>query len=254
MDDSQGLFVIGTDTGVGKTLITCAIIRILRSQAIDAVGFKPVATGEVNGSWGDAVALHEASGKLEPIEKICPLRFALPMAPTLAARAEGIDPDLNLARSALGGLCTRHPAVIIEGVGGLLVPLDSRTLVADFALHVGFPVLLVCRAGLGTINHTLLTLREISRYNLRLAGIVMNITQPTDTGMASGAREEIERISGKKISAIIPCLSAHDHDDHASSPRVARTIAELDRQVDVRKLLNPRLPPAGRSGERVAVL
>lgn len=254
MEDSQGLFVVGTDTGVGKTLVTCAIIRMLRGQAIDAVGFKPVATGEVNGSWGDAVALHEASGKREPIEKICPLRFALPMAPTLAARAEGIDPDLVLARSALGGLCTRHPVVIIEGVGGLLVPLDSRTLVADFALHVGFPVLLVCRAGLGTINHTLLTIREIGRYNLRLAGIIMSVTQPTDTHMAHGAKEEIERISGKKILAVIPCLSAYDHEDHSSSPRIARAIAELDKQVDVRKLLNTRLPPAGRSGERVAVL
>jgi dethiobiotin synthetase len=142
------------------------MVRILCEQAVDAVGFKPVATGEVEGSWGDAQAIFDASGKSEPIEKICPLRFALPLAPTVAAAHEGIEPDMNLARGVLAGLCARHNTVIVEGVGGALVPMDRSTLVIDFAMQVGFPVLIVCRAALGTINHTLLTIREVERAEL----------------------------------------------------------------------------------------
>ena len=135
----HGLFVTGTDTGVGKTLVACAIVRLLREHGKNAVGFKPVATGEVNGSWGDAEALHEASARCEPIEKICPVRFALPLAPTMAAAAERIEPDMSLALSALADLCTRHDTVIVEGIGGILVPLDKKTLVVDLPRRSASP-------------------------------------------------------------------------------------------------------------------
>jgi dethiobiotin synthetase len=236
MATTQGLFVIGTDTGVGKTLVSCSLVRMLREQAVDAVGFKPVATGEVEGSWGDAQALFEASGKAEPIEKICPMRFALPLAPTIAAAHERIEPDMNLARGVLAGLCARHNTVIVEGIGGALVPLDSSTLVIDFAMQVGFPVLIVCRAGLGTINHTLLTIREIERSKLRIAGILMNITNPLDAGVAPGAREEIERISANKICAVMPYFEG-GRPDAPNSAMVARAISALVKQVDIKTLL-----------------
>jgi len=237
MPTTQGLFVTGTDTDVGKTLVSCALLRMLREQNVDAVGFKPVATGEVGGSWGDAVALYEASGKVEPIEKICPLRFALPLAPTLAAAREGIEPDTNLARSIVANLCERHDVVIVEGVGGILVPIDRNTLVIDFASQIGFPVLIVCRAGLGTISHTLLTIRELERAKLRVAGIIMNTTRASDAHMAEGCKSEIERISGSKVLATIPHFSTDDDPDAPRSALVARAIASLIRQLDVKSLL-----------------
>jgi dethiobiotin synthetase len=234
---TQGLFVTGTDTHVGKSLVACAIVRLLREQAVDAVGFKPVATGEVGGSWGDAVALYEASGTCEPIEKICPQRFALPLAPTLAAAAEGIEPDMNLARGVFAHLCDRHAAVIVEGVGGVLVPLDRSTLVLDFAAQVGFPILIVARAGLGTISHTLLTIREIERCKVPIAGIVMNVTDAIDSGMAAGAKEEIERISGSKVVATVPFLGSESDSDAPRPGLVARAVASLVKQVDFRALM-----------------
>lgn len=237
MPSTQGLFVTGTDTNVGKSLVACAFVRMLREQRIDAVGFKPVATGEVGGSWGDAVALHEASGKVEPIEKICPLRFALPLAPTIAAAREGIDPDVSLARSILANLCGRHDAVIVEGVGGVLCPLDRHTLVVDFAAQIGFPVLVVCPAQLGSINHTLLTIREIERAKLRVAGVIMNVTHPADAPLALGAKEEIERISGSRVLAVLPYFGTSEDPDAPRSALVARAIAELIRQVDIKTLL-----------------
>ncbi|HYG77744.1 MAG TPA: dethiobiotin synthase [Planctomycetota bacterium] len=237
MPTTQGLFVTGTDTDVGKTLVSAAIVRILREQGVDAVGFKPVATGEVGGSWGDAVALHEASGKVEPIERICPLRFALPLAPTLAAAREGIEPDTNLARNIVVDLCERHSAVIVEGVGGILCPIDSNTLVVDFAAQIGFPVLVVCTAQLGTINHTLLTIREIERCRLRVAGVIMNITRASDAHLAEGSKAEIERISGCKVLATLPHFTTDDDPDAPRSALVARAIASLIRQVEVKSLL-----------------
>ncbi|HEY3325482.1 MAG TPA: dethiobiotin synthase [Planctomycetota bacterium] len=251
MPVTQGLFVTGTDTCVGKTLVTCAILRILRELAIDAIGFKPVATGEVGGSWGDAVALHEACGGAEPIEKICPLRFALPLAPTIAAAREGIEPDMNLARSILAHLCVRHPVVIVEGIGGVLVPLDEKTLVVDFAAQVGFPVLVVCRAGLGTINHTLLTIREIERSKMRVAGIIMNAASNADAPLVASNKAEIERISGSKVVAVLPHLGHEPDSGEAPSPAlVARAIAELVRQVDVKTLLGSEGAASGKVSGR----
>ena len=236
--DTLGLFITGTDTCVGKSLLACAIVRWLRAASIDAVGFKPVATGEVAGEWSDAVGLYEASDRCEPIEKICPLRFKQPMAPTLAARHEGIESDINLARWAFSELCLRHSAVIVEGVGGLLCPLDDNTLVSDFAAQLGFPLLLVCRAALGTINHTLLSLREIERSQLRLAGIVMNVTSPSEMDSAPEIRAEIERISQHKIAAVIPYLShAKDGPGPTRAALVARAVVSLEEQFDLKGLL-----------------
>ena len=237
MATAQGLFVTGTDTGVGKSVIACAIICLLREHGVDAVGFKPVATGVAAGIWSDAVLLHEASGKCEPIEKICPLRFNLPLAPTLAARVEGVEPDMDIARGVLARFCERHATVVIEGTGGILSPLDRKTLVADFAAQVGFPVLVVCKAGLGTISQTLLTLREIERSKMDVAGIIMNTTNWADTPLAIGAKEEIERISGNKVVAIVPHMRSDDVHDPRHSQLVARIIASLVQQIDVRTML-----------------
>lgn len=250
MPGTQGLFVTGTGTDVGKSLVACAIVRMLREQGIDAVGFKPVATGEVGGSWGDAVALHDASGKAEPIEKICPLRFALPLAPTIAAAREGIDPDVSLARGILAHLCDRHSAVIVEGVGGVLCPLDRNTLVVDFAAQIGFPVLIVCKAELGAINHTLLTIREVERSRLRVAGVIMNTTCSADAPLANGAREEIERISGSRVLALLPHFGTNGETDAPRPALVARAIAELARQVDIKSLLGSEGSPKSKASGR----
>ena len=236
--DTLGLFVTGTDTGVGKTLLTCALVRWLRASGIDGVAFKPVATGDMAGEGSDAAVLHEVSDRCEPIEKICPLRFKLPVAPTIAARHEGIEADINLARRACSELCTRHAVVVVEGVGGLLAPLDENTLVLDFAMQLGFPILLACRAALGTINHTLLSLREIGRSPLRVAGIVMSVTEPMDTSLIDETRVEIERISKRKIAAVIPYFApAEDGSVRTRDALIDYAIASLEEQLDLNQLL-----------------
>jgi dethiobiotin synthetase len=223
---------------VGKTLVSSSFVRLLRGQGLDAVGFKPVATGAVAGEWGDARALFEASDRCEPLEKICPQRFDAPLAPTLSAWREGVEPDTSHARRALAELRSRHDYVIVEGVGGLLAPLDRETLVLDFAAQTGFPVLLVCRAGLGTINHTLLTLREIERAGLRVCGLIMNVTHPADAAMVQGAKSEIERIGGRKVSAVVPYLGEGLAPDAPQAEIAARAMPALASQMCIRALLD----------------
>lgn len=231
---AKGLFVTGTDTGVGKTLVSCALIRLLREEGVNAAGFKPIACGMDDGRWSDAEALRAAAGTgtgagIETLDATCPLRFKAPLAPTLAAAAEGQRVQLDVARRALVAMNERREAVIVEGVGGWLVPLDEKTLIADFAAELNWPVLVVGRAGLGTINHTLLTLWEIKRRKLPLAGVVLS-----DSGCGlpqSGSRSEIERLSGRRVLAVLP------HCDGDGEIREQQAVRALGGQLRASALL-----------------
>lgn len=232
-----GLFVVGTDTGVGKTLVACALIRLLREHGVDAVGFKPVATGLRDGRWHDADALYAASGGTEPLEHLCPMRFKAPMAPVQAARREGILPDISLAQSALTELAGRHALVVAEGIGGLLVPLDPTCLVLDFVKRSLFHTILVARAALGTVNHTLLSLRELERAEIPLAALILNVTHAADAENAEPSAEEIASHSRHRVTAVIPFLGGADEAEAPPTTEVARAIARLTPQLHVMKLI-----------------
>lgn len=242
MGAAQGIFVVGTDTEVGKTLVSCALVRLLRESGVDATGFKPVASGAINGRWGDAEALRAAGGNKEPLEHICPLRFHAPRAPAVAARREGVVPDLDLVRYELARLTERYAAVVAEGVGGLLVPLTSKFLLLDLLREVRFPLVVVARAGLGTINHTLLTLREAERAGLETAALILNETEPEDAAAIAETRAEIERFSHRKVSAVLD-YGGGDVDSLTGAPgpkTIAAAVGCLSSQLNVRRLL--RLP------------
>ena len=169
-----GVFVTGTDTGVGKTLFACALIRGLRARGIDAGGMKPVETGVQDGAPSDALALRLAAGATDLLEDVCPQRFALAAAPTVAAAAEQRTVDLEAIRRAHGTLSKRHAFLVIEGAGGLLVPAAAGATMADLACELSVPLLVVARASLGTINHTRLTLEAASRRDLDVVGVVIS--------------------------------------------------------------------------------
>jgi len=170
----RSLFVTGTDTGVGKTFVACALARGLRAAGIDVGVLKPVETGVPAAGPQDALALRVAAGVADPIETICPQRFALPASPEVAARAAGTRVDLPAIRGAFDVLAARHACLLVEGAGGLLVPLYERTDTADLARDLGLPLLVVARAALGTINHTRLTLEAIDARGLELFGVVIS--------------------------------------------------------------------------------
>jgi len=170
----RGLFIGATDTGVGKTLVSCELIRRMRSRGIDACGMKPVETGVGPAGPLDALALRTAAGGVDPLEEVCPQRFALPAAPCVAAQAEGREVDVGAVTRAFARLAARHECVITEGAGGVLVPLTPALDMAGLAAELGLPVLVVARARLGTLNHTLLTLEALRARALRVLGVVVS--------------------------------------------------------------------------------
>ena len=174
MSDAPGLFVSGTDTGVGKTVVSTGLVRAFRARGYDVAGMKPVETGVGPEGPLDALALQRAAGAGDPLEDVCPQRFALPAAPSVAARDEDRELDLEAIRAAFARLCAKHAAVIVEGAGGLLVPLAPRCDTCDLVRALGLPVVLVARSALGTINHCLLSIEALERRGLALAGVVIS--------------------------------------------------------------------------------
>ncbi len=167
-------FVTGTDTGVGKTVVACALARGVRAQGVDVGVMKPAETGVEAAGPLDALALREAAASDDPLELVCPEAFALPAAPTVAAAAEGREVDADAIRRAWHELRGRHEHMIVEGAGGLLVPIWKGATMADLASELGLPLVVVARGALGTINHTLLTIEAARRRDLEIAGVVIS--------------------------------------------------------------------------------
>lgn len=214
-----GLFITGTDTGVGKTVVTCGILAALRQRAAGqrlALGpCKPFATGCREGADGpiqeDVQALQRFSDTKASAATVCPQAFRIPAAPAAAAEAERRDVDWGAVGDALLALDGRHDALLLEGVGGVLVPLDPkqpRYTVREMIRAIGYPTLVVCRAELGTLNHTVLTVEALERGGCRVVGLVMNHTaadrrEADDPTIATNA-QWLERMTGVKVLCRVP--------------------------------------------------
>lgn len=190
----RGLFVTGTDTGVGKTVVTCAIARQWRLQGRAFVVRKPVSTGGNE----DARLLAEASG--QPAEEITPLVFREPAAPPVAAACEGRLLRLGHVMAACE---PRGGPLLVEGVGGLLCPLTEDETVADLALLLRLPLVVVARRSLGTLNHTLLTLEVARARGLPVAGVVVSETAAPAGAAEHTAVDELRR-RGARVLAVAP--------------------------------------------------
>jgi dethiobiotin synthetase len=215
-----GLFVVGTDTGVGKTHVASSIARSLAREGRRVGVLKPVATGVGQGEGrdvdrgDDARRLIAAAGGSIPIppERVVPLAFAEPLAPAVASRRLGkpLDPAEveRLVVAALDWWQERADIMVVEGIGGLLTPIAEGTTVADLAIVLDYPLVVVARRGLGTLNHTLLTLEAARRRGLRIAGVVLNGDGPTREGEAlaeaTNADELARRVVDVAVLAEIP--------------------------------------------------
>lgn len=197
----KGIFITGTDTGVGKTYLTALLTRTLRRQGIPAIALKPVASGDRS----DALELHEAMGRALPIPQINPIHFSAPLAPYAAGMLENRPFPWDQLRSHWRDISGSHPGpFLVEGVGGWRVPMDSTHTVREWAQELGLPVLVVCRATLGTLNHTFLTVDSIRQTGLPLPGMVMNFhAAPEDdaTRTNPGILEEWSKLPVARLPA-----------------------------------------------------
>jgi dethiobiotin synthetase len=178
-----GVFVTGTDTGCGKTAVACALARALRAAGFRVRVLKPIETGCARSPDdslvpADALALAAAAGDDAPVERLCPYRFELPAAPEAAASQIGVSIDIARIREALALAAKDADLVIAEGAGGLLVPIGAGLDMAGLAAQLDLPLVVVGRAALGTINHSLLTLEVARARGLAVAGFAVSHTAP----------------------------------------------------------------------------
>lgn len=174
------VLVAGTDTGVGKTHVTCALARGLVASGLAVGVMKPCETGVADVGDGtlpegsDAAALVAAAGCRASARDVRPYGFALPVAPQVAAQSAGVQIELSVLAAALGRLRAAHDVVLVEAAGGVLVPLAPGLTVVDLAVRLSLPVVLVARTGVGTLNHSALSARTLRAAGLRLLGVVLS--------------------------------------------------------------------------------
>ena len=197
---ARGLFITGTGTGVGKTHVAALVARALRAAGHRVGVYKPVASGCTTRDGqlvsADAIALWEAAGRPGTLERVCPQCFAAPLAPHLAARAEGRRVDENLLRTGLDYWRDECDVVLVEGAGGLMAPLGDDLYNAELADEFGYPLVVVAANALGTINATLQTLitADVFRDGLAVAGVVLNWpSEPTDDPSTDSNADELRR-------------------------------------------------------------
>lgn len=213
-----GLFITATDTGVGKTVVTCAIAHALRQQQPHLrLGIsKPFGTGCRHDREGlvnpDAEALAHFANCRQMLDVINPIRYAPALAPAVAAEQTGRPIDWPELRRSLNRLDQHSDAMLIEGVGGIMVPLDDqrpRYTVLDLIRQIGLPVVVVTRSRLGTLNHTAMTVALLKQAGCRVAGIVMNEYEPdtaahTDDPSLATNRQWIAKMTATRILAVVP--------------------------------------------------
>jgi len=226
-----GLFITGTDTDVGKTVIACAVAKCLKRQFNHVGVCKPIASGcryEREGLVSDdALALAHFADCRQPLEIINPIRYAQAVAPAVAAAeagvpgAHGVPHDYDLLARSLQTIDRSNGVVVIEGVGGLCVPLDDKHTVLDLAVALRYPVVIVVRAGLGTLSHTAMTVKLLRASGCRIAGLVINGYEadpinPRDVSMSSN-RLWLATMNRVPLLATVPAVK-HDrvavHEGH----------------------------------------
>lgn len=199
---SQGFFVTGTDTGVGKTLVACALLHAFASSGKAVVGMKPVAAGSEGGRWADVDALVGASSLRAATKLVNPYAFDPAIAPHIAAELARARIDIEVIARAYAELSRRAEVVVVEGVGGFLVPLNARETGADLARRLALPVVLVVGMRLGCLNHALLTRRQIAACGLRCAGWVANCIVPEMPQLDANIRALEQRLDSPSLGVV----------------------------------------------------
>jgi dethiobiotin synthetase len=214
----RGLFVTGTDTGVGKTVVTAGIVAALRARGHDVGVAKPLQSGALaDDPSGDAMLLRQWTRVPETAAEIAPYSFAAALAPSVAAELEERTVTLSDALAAVQAIAEQHDAVVVEGAGGLIVPLGPGWTVADLAVALALPVLVVARASLGTVNHSALTVQALRSLGLYPVGVVLN-----------GPADESSRRNARLIEEL-------------ADVRVLGHISALDGELDVRALVEDNI-------------
>ncbi len=212
-------FVTGTDTGVGKTLISCALLHAFAAKGLRVVGMKPVAAGcDEDEHNGDAKKLRAASNVMASYGQINPYCFLHPVAPHIAARNAGVLIDISRILTSYRELTSQADAVIVEGVGGFKVPINERQDSAELAQQMGLPVILVVGMRLGCLNHALLTAGAIDACGLKLAGWVANVPDANMLALRDNIASLEQRLAAPLLGVV----------EHQAQPDLQAAAAQIN--------------------------
>ena len=204
----QGIFVTGTGTGVGKSVLAACACAALSAAGRRVAAFKPAVTGldePASAGWPpDHELLAAAASAGQTAEGVAPYRFGPAVSPHFAAELAGVTVEPGSLLGAARGAAAEADLLVCEGVGGLMVPLTSGYLVRDLALDLGLPVVVAAGAGLGTINHTLLTVEAARAGGLRVVGVVMTPWPARPAPIEISNRETVERLAGVPVTGLAP--------------------------------------------------
>jgi dethiobiotin synthetase len=229
----SGIFITGTDTGVGKTFFACGLAAVVRESGYKVGVMKPAETGCDLGDGKicpqDAWVLKEASGCALPLEQICPYQFREPLAPSVAAEREGVRINIDRLMDIYSEISAGHDITIIEGAGGLLVPLLPTYTYADFAKVLKLPVIVVAANKLGMINHLLLTLEHASCKGLSVLGYVLNRIESRPSLATETNREALASLTG------VPCMGEIPYFEASQIPK-APPLDLMNEEFDLRTL------------------
>ena len=231
---ARSLLITGTDTGIGKTTVASAIAAALRRRGIDVAVIKPVETGCLAASDGslipvDALQLRWAAGRDEGLDRLCPFRFRAPLAPAVAAEREGVELGLEAVAERVRAVTQGAVLALVEGAGGLLVPLTRTTTFADLARACALRLLIVVGNRLGALNHARLTLDWARNASLDVAGYVVNTLQP-ETDLAAQTNIDVLRELCGRALGVFPFVGPVTQTD-AERERLA-AVAESSLDLD----------------------
>lgn len=204
-----GIFITGTDTEIGKTVVTGGLAAALKTAGVNVGVMKPIASGGIEHEGRivseDAIFLKHAARVDDALDLINPICLRQPLAPSVAAEIERVSIDLRQIDEAFAQLCQRHEFMVVEGIGGIAVPICEEMLVANLAQRFQLPLLVVARPNLGTINHTVLTVEFARSYSLEICGIVLNASQEGSKGIAEQTNpKELTRLTQLPILGAVP--------------------------------------------------
>lgn len=204
----KGIFITGTDTCVGKTYIARIIAEGLKKKGVSVGVMKPISSG----GREDAILLKKSAGVDDPLDDINPVYFKKPLAPWVAATLQKKSVNLTKILNSYKNLCRRYKFLLVEGAGGLLVPITKNLYMADIARMFGLPIIIVSRPGIGTINHTLLTINCARQYGLKVLGFVVNYTNRCKKGLAERTNPSvISKLGRIRFLGVLPYYEKSGH-------------------------------------------
>ncbi len=210
----NGIFITGTDTGIGKTVVAATLARVLKLRGVRVGVMKPVTSGCVEHDGmlisEDAELLRWAADETAPTTDYAPYLLREPLAPSVAASKEGIRIEFSCIKEACKRLAADHDFLIVEGAGGLMVPLAGGLTVADLILHLGLPALVVARPNLGTINHTILTTFTARQLGIDVRGIIINNYPDHPDQAEEYAPHMIDSLAGTPLLGVFPRIENED--------------------------------------------